>query len=312
HIGEAMGIGVKLYRFFVYLLASLLITNALAVSRFYLGDGKSAIMLLGHDTYAYSGYGQRQTSLRIDREKRGNALVFGYDKEYLDPLTLQIYLRARDYNVFLSRFNVRDSKTNEWNKYNFANANPVLNIDPSGHKALKKWAKGLIITGATLAALAFMGISFGLEYYYFGKSLYREAEDLKLSLVNVSERLQGTEQIEVEQQYYAQGGLYERLARYKRVSNRVGIVKIITSALGFGITGTTVGLNLTKTHDMLSAEFLLSSIGLSSSLGSIAFLYYVGCRDIPMMLRVYGALNMLSAPLLASTLIKRYSEDGTS
>ena len=65
-------------------------------------------------------------------------ICFTYDGEYQDPTTRLVYLRARNYQPEAQRFISMDSY-NVWNKYSFANANPISNSDPSGH--LAKWAK---------------------------------------------------------------------------------------------------------------------------------------------------------------------------
>ena len=88
---------------------------------------------------------------------------FTYDGEYQDPTTQLVYLRARNYQPEAQRFISMD-RYNVWNKYSFANANPISNNDPSGH--LAKWAKTLLsITPIVLmAGLSWRGATHSMDY----------------------------------------------------------------------------------------------------------------------------------------------------
>jgi len=91
---------------------------------------------------------------------------FTYDGEYQDPTTQLVYLRARNYQPEAQRFISMDSY-GVWNKYNFADANPISNIDPSGH--LAKWAKVLstITPIVLMAGLSWRGATHSMDYDAF-------------------------------------------------------------------------------------------------------------------------------------------------
>ncbi|MGB8212992.1 MAG: RHS repeat-associated core domain-containing protein [Anaerolineales bacterium] len=64
--------------------------------------------------------------------------IFGYDGEQVDPSGM-IYLRARDYDPRIMEFQQPDTIVpnpnipDEWNKYNYAQDDPIIQTDPSGH-----------------------------------------------------------------------------------------------------------------------------------------------------------------------------------
>lgn len=68
--------------------------------------------------------------------KNSSANHFGYDHDYQDHNTGLLYLRARNYNPISQHFMTMDSY-NTWNKYNFADANPIMNVDQNGHESKK-------------------------------------------------------------------------------------------------------------------------------------------------------------------------------
>ncbi|MFZ9035061.1 MAG: RHS repeat-associated core domain-containing protein [Francisellaceae bacterium] len=112
--------------------------------RYFLSDGKSNVAELGwHQlghTYNYDAYGlvtnDRRDLLSVSSSK-GN--TFGYNKEYQEPQIALLYLRSRFYDEHTRRFLVADTKRDEWNKYGFGGANPVMNIDPSGHTIVEEF-----------------------------------------------------------------------------------------------------------------------------------------------------------------------------
>ncbi|WP_191092782.1 RHS repeat-associated core domain-containing protein [Cysteiniphilum sp. JM-1] len=101
-------------------------------------------------TTDYQAYGVHSDTL-----KTNVATNFSYNGEYQDSSSGLVYLRARDYDEGTQRFITQDN-TNVWNKYNFANSNPIMNIDPSGHMPawLNYTLNGLGIAGAIGAIIA--------------------------------------------------------------------------------------------------------------------------------------------------------------
>ncbi|WP_151194157.1 RHS repeat-associated core domain-containing protein [Cysteiniphilum sp. JM-1] len=110
----------------------------LASDLYYLGNGKSNNVTLSlscnggleaniHATTDYQAYGAHSDTLNTNV-----ATNFSYNGEYQDPSSDLVYLRSRDYDAGTQRFITQDS-ANVWNKYNFADSNPIMNIDPSGH-----------------------------------------------------------------------------------------------------------------------------------------------------------------------------------
>ncbi len=90
------------------------------------------------------------------------AMSLGYQGEWTDPDTGDVNMHARWYQPETGRFASRDTMTLEptpsvqANRYTYANANPVLYTDPSGHFV------PLVIGGVYLSAKAVAAISGGL------------------------------------------------------------------------------------------------------------------------------------------------------
>lgn len=133
------------------------LTDVGTVSSYYLGDNKNQDMLVSRASLGdgllmdsqqqatdYQAYGQH------DQQVADAATSFGYNGEYQDPVTGLTYLRARDYQAGSQRFVSMDSY-HVWNKYNFADADPIGNIDPSGHLSMPKISKGSMFGLAFLA-----------------------------------------------------------------------------------------------------------------------------------------------------------------
>lgn len=102
-----------------------------------------------YDPYGYS------------KSKQGASLgdnPFGYRREYTDMESGLIYLRARYYAPKLTRFVSRDSFLT-FNPYEYANGNPVMNSDASGH--LSTGANIGIMVGLTLVTVAATALTAG-------------------------------------------------------------------------------------------------------------------------------------------------------
>ncbi|WP_192484937.1 MULTISPECIES: RHS repeat-associated core domain-containing protein [Cysteiniphilum] len=128
------------------------VNNNNAVNLYYVNNGKSNSLTLDKPTHSnaaatikgtthYQAYGVHSDTLNTNV-----ATNFSYNGEYQDPSSDLVYLRARDYDARTQRFIMQDN-ANVWNKYSFADSNPIMNIDPSGH--LSKEAVNTIL-GITL------------------------------------------------------------------------------------------------------------------------------------------------------------------
>ncbi len=96
------------------------------------------------DIYNYRAYGGTKEIpadvVQKNKKKKEEALTilanpFQYSMEYLDVESGLIYLRARYYNPSIKRFMTRDTAP-LLNRYAYANGNPIMFTDPSGHFAI--------------------------------------------------------------------------------------------------------------------------------------------------------------------------------
>ena len=103
-------------------------------------------------SYHLTDYGQLSQS-NINNNTNGNVsnndplIDFSlnpkvYGSGYYDPESKLQYMGARYYSADSHRFMAQDSY-NLLNRYNYANANPVMNYDPDGHSAVGDFAKGI-------------------------------------------------------------------------------------------------------------------------------------------------------------------------
>jgi RHS repeat-associated protein len=110
--------------------------------------------------YTYSDYGTAtlHTDSAVDGDIDGSADApvvdtvlrwgdaayqpFQYAGEYTNPTGTQ-HLQAREYNPATMRFTTADTAQLH-NTYAYADLNPIMNVDPSGHTALPDWANALI------------------------------------------------------------------------------------------------------------------------------------------------------------------------
>jgi RHS repeat-associated protein len=88
--------------------------------------------------YLYTAYGESDDK---NNDYSISSNPFMYNMEYLDFESDLYYLRARYYSPKLISFITRDSII-IFNHYAYANGNPIMNIDPSGH-----YSSGAEITG---------------------------------------------------------------------------------------------------------------------------------------------------------------------
>ncbi|MDA7742539.1 hypothetical protein N8865_02885 [Francisellaceae bacterium] len=147
------------------------LSNGMAQSQF--TDGHNTPKVLSTDadgnssntSYTLSPYGKIQLT-RHDTAgsvAKSNVMSIEYSPKvygsgYLDKETGLIYLGARYYNTDLGRFVAQDSY-DVTNRYNYAQANPIMMYDPDGHMA--KWMKGLLGVGSTILGGIAMATGFG-------------------------------------------------------------------------------------------------------------------------------------------------------
>ncbi|WP_162902277.1 RHS repeat domain-containing protein [Facilibium subflavum] len=100
---------------------------------YYLSDGKNNKILFTKkdndieikSTQNFSAYG----------ESKGTLTDTGYNFAYQAQGTGLVYMQHRFYNPTLKRFITKDSYPT-WNKYGFADGNPVMKVDPTGNLAV--------------------------------------------------------------------------------------------------------------------------------------------------------------------------------
>ena len=123
------------------------------------------------DTYAYDAWGNLIDSTGTTPNS------YLYCGEQLDSTTGLYYLRARYMNPTTGTFTTMDTYQGSLfdpvslHKYLYANANPVMNVDPSGYATHSLSEMEVAVAGFTiLAAAEAMSNSFALNYYRHFKS----------------------------------------------------------------------------------------------------------------------------------------------
>ncbi len=99
-------------------------------------------------TTTYAPYGKRNG----DKPATDTA-DYGWNQEYLDPVSDLVYLQSRFYSPSLKRFISKDTYPID-NRYAFGNANPIAYIDPTGHNSQQALSYGL---GSGMTALGIFG-----------------------------------------------------------------------------------------------------------------------------------------------------------
>jgi RHS repeat-associated protein len=147
---------------------------------FYMGDAHSGIRQLADtlgsitDQYDYDAFGRL---LNITGTTPNNYLYRG---EQFDPYLEQYYLRARYYSQNIGRFISVDPRDGDMqqpmslHRYVYANANPIMFMDPSGElasvlTAFAAIALFILITGAVLGAIGIVQGLVGGALKYYGK-----------------------------------------------------------------------------------------------------------------------------------------------
>jgi RHS repeat-associated protein len=160
------------------------IQGALTAS-FYQYDGRGTVRMLTNaagavtDAYEYDAFG----NLIAQTGSTPNAYLYRGER-YDSDLGLY-YLRARWYNPVTGRFMSRDPYEGSiydpasLHRYNYARANPVNYIDPSGRSNLTEYALDLSLnTIATAGVVTSLGFSVKCAYFTVASSVHLVGETL--------------------------------------------------------------------------------------------------------------------------------------
>ena len=137
------------------------------ITHYYLFDGNGNVRMLTDsegavsDTYDYDAFGTATAEAGL------TVNPYRYCGEYQDETTGLYYLRARYYDSTTGRFISADSYSGSTadpvslHKYLYADANPVMNSDPTGNKTLKEMV-GAIAANSIIQRIATSSMVGGL------------------------------------------------------------------------------------------------------------------------------------------------------
>ena len=157
--------------------------NNQGASQFFLANKSTGALLDAKGEFShtdYTAYGQPNKELG-----QPNSIAdFGWNQEYTDPNAQLTYMQSRFYHNQFKLFISRDSIRVD-NRYAYANGNPIMFTDPSGHSPVVNYSLGGGITalgilgavfsiptgGASLTLTAGAGIAAGVAATISGISL---------------------------------------------------------------------------------------------------------------------------------------------
>lgn len=145
-------------------------TTSTVSTEYLLQNAKDVLLVVDEDekivdVYKYAAYGN---SSQKDVQHTIKANPFRYNKEYLDLESNLYYLRSRYYSPQLMSFISSDSII-IFNHYAYANGNPIMHVDPSGHLSAGA------IAGIVVAAVVVVVASIIAAIFTFGVSAIAEA-----------------------------------------------------------------------------------------------------------------------------------------
>ncbi|WP_151194160.1 RHS repeat-associated core domain-containing protein [Cysteiniphilum sp. JM-1] len=222
------------------------INNNNAVNLYYVNNGKSNNLTLtqltnGNTTVAIKGTTDYQAyGVHSDTLNTTVATNFSYNGEYQDPSSDLVYLRARDYDAGKQRFIAQDS-ANVWNKYNFADSNPIMNIDPSGHLSKEGWNTliGITLIGLglliPLGAVAFTPVAEATVASAEATVASEEATDSYVAATEIASETAGASNESSETALANDSVTNSEEVLFKSQSTRYGIKSYPVTLVGNGI-----------------------------------------------------------------------------
>ncbi|MBK2125111.1 RHS repeat domain-containing protein, partial [Fangia hongkongensis] len=187
---------------------------------------------------------------------------FIYGQGYYDSESGLNFQRARYYDPKDARFISQDSQ-NLVNRYNYANSNPVMNYDPSGHNAIQKIMPhskadkiGIALAGVALM-IATDGLisSFAAPEIIAGKSIAESAvfltkKQIAASIFNLSKN----EGILMAMGYWQEGSTKAALNTAGFSHHAEGFVVNLSSAIAWMAVGTSYDLEKAMTSRLVKTK----------------------------------------------------------